>query len=91
MMQPMVVNGLKLLKPSNNYLFKVDIRNTRNRYELCSQLTIKTPERRQSRCSSIFIVNFEHISQLFLVFLLLILNKQILAGKVIAPLLLIDI
>ena len=47
MMQPMVVNGLKLLKPSNNYLLKVNNRNTRNRYELRSQLTIKTPERRQ--------------------------------------------
>ena len=30
--------------------------------------------------STIFIVDFEHISHLFLVFLLLTLNKQILAG-----------
>ena len=35
----------------------------------------KTLERRQRRRSGIFIVNFKHISQLLLVFLLLILNK----------------
>ena len=39
------------------------------------RLTIKTPEQRHLHCSSVFIVNFEHISNLFLVFLLLILNK----------------
>ena len=43
--------------------------------EICSKLTMKTPERRQRRRSSVFIVNFEQISQLFLVFLLLTLNK----------------
>ena len=42
---------------------------------MCSQLTIKTPERRQLRPSGVFIVNFEHISHLSLVFLLLTLNK----------------
>ena len=40
----------------------------------CSKLTIKTPERREWRRSRIFIVNFEHISHLVLVFLLLTLN-----------------
>ena len=39
------------------------------------KLTIKTPERHQRRRSGVFIVNFEHISHLFLVFLLLTLNK----------------
>ena len=29
------------------YLFKVNSRNSRTRYEICSKLTIKTPERRQ--------------------------------------------
>ena len=38
------------------------------------KLTVKTPERRQWRLSGVFIVNFEHISQLILVFLLLLLN-----------------
>ena len=43
---------------------------------MCSELTIKTPERRHWRRSGIFIVNFEHISYLVLVFLLLPLNSK---------------
>ena len=39
-----------------------------------SKLTVKTPERQQWRRSGVFIVNFEHTSQLILVFLLLLLN-----------------
>ena len=35
---------------------------TRKRYEIGSNVTIKTPERRQWRHSGIFIVNLEHIS-----------------------------
>ena len=58
------------------YLLKVDNRNTRIRCEICSKLTIKSPE--QCQC---FIVNFEHISRLVLVFLLLTLNMQMLTGK----------
>ena len=42
---------------------------------MCSKLTIKTPEQRQRRRSGIFIVNFENISHLCLVFLLFTLNK----------------
>ena len=30
--------------PTGNYMFKVNNRNTRTRYEICSKLTIKTPE-----------------------------------------------
>ena len=41
--------------------------------EICSELTVKTPD------SVIFIVNFEHISHLFPMFLLLTLNKRMLA------------
>ena len=41
----------------------------------CSKLTIKTPERRYWRRSGVFIVNFEHISHLVLVFLLLTLSR----------------
>ena len=33
--------------PADIYLLKVNSRNTRTRYEICSELTIKTPERRQ--------------------------------------------
>ena len=37
--------------------------------EICTKLIIKTPERRQPRRSGVFIVvNFEHISHIFLVF-----------------------
>ena len=43
-------------------------------------LTIKTPERRYWRRSGVFIVKFGHISHLFLVFLLLIVKKKMLAG-----------
>ena len=32
--------------PAGNYMFKVSNRNTRTRCEICSKLTIKTPERR---------------------------------------------
>ena len=33
--------------PAVNYMFKFNNRNTRTRCEICSELTIKTPERRQ--------------------------------------------
>ena len=50
----------------------------------CSKLTIETLELGvkyvQWRCSGIFIVNFEHISYLVLVFLLLTLNMLLPAG-----------
>ena len=42
--------------------------------EICSKLTIQTPEQREWRRSGVFIVNFEHILHLVLVFLLLTLN-----------------
>ena len=45
------------------------------RCEICSKLIIKTPERRQCRRSDVFIVNFENISHLLLVFLLLTLSR----------------
>ena len=55
-------------------LLKVNIRNTRTRCEICSKLTIKTPEGRHWHPSGVFIVNFEHISYLVLVFVFLTLN-----------------
>ena len=54
--------------PANIYLFKFSNINTWKIYEICPKLTIKIPERRR-----VFIVNFEHTSQIFLVFLLLTL------------------
>ena len=65
---------------AGNYMFKVNHRNTRTRCEICSKLTINTPERRHWRRSGIFIVYFEHFSHLVLVFLLLTLSKQMPAG-----------
>ena len=63
-------------------LTKVSNRNTRGkRYEICSKLSIKTPERRQWHRSSAFIVIFEHMSYFVLVILLLSLNMQLLARK----------
>ena len=60
--------------PACIYLLKDNNGNTRTRCELCSKLTIKTPERRQWRRSGFFIVNFEDTSHLLLVFHLLTLN-----------------
>ena len=54
------------------YLFKVNKKDTRKTCKICSKLTMKTPERRHLHRSGVFIVNFEHISHLFLVFLLFI-------------------
>ena len=62
------------INPAGIYLFKVNNGNTRTRCEICSELTIKTPERRHWRCFGVFIVNFGQISHLVLVFLLLTLN-----------------
>ena len=56
-------------------LFKVHNRNTRTKCEICSKLTIRTPERRLLYPSGVFIVNFEHISHLALVVLLLTLSR----------------
>ena len=47
--------------PANIYLFKVNNRNSRKRCDI--------------RRSGVFIVNFEHILHLFLVFLSLTVNK----------------
>ena len=48
------------MNPDVNYLLKVKNGNTRIMCEICSKLTIKTPERRNWRRSGVFIVNFEH-------------------------------
>ena len=53
---------------NRSFLLKVNNRNSRKRCEICSKLTKKKLERRQW-CSGVFIVNFEHISHLVLVFL----------------------
>ena len=48
---------------------------------MCSKLSIKTPEQRHWLRSGVFIVNFEQIWHLFLVFLLLTSNMKMLVKK----------
>ena len=50
--------------PASIYLLKVNNRNTRARCKIGSKLTIKKPTRRQWYRFGVFIVNFEHISHL---------------------------
>ena len=58
-------------KPAGKYMLKFNNRNTRSRCKICSKLTIKMSSRR----SEVFVVNFEHISHLDLVLLLLTLIR----------------
>ena len=67
--------------PAGIYLLKVNNRDTRTRCEICSKLTIKTPERRQWRRSGVFNFNLERISHLILVFLLLTRKMLLMAGE----------
>ena len=61
--------------PTGIYMLKVNNRNIRTRCEIFSKLTIKIPERRQWRRFDVFIVNFDYISHLVLVFLFLTLSR----------------
>ena len=62
--------------PTGINLLKVNNRNTRARCEICPKLTIKKPERLYWRHrSGVFIINFERVSHLVIVILLLTLNK----------------
>ena len=58
-----------LPNPVSIYLRKGNNRNTRTRCCICLKLTIKKPERHHWYRSSVFIMNFEHILHLVLVFL----------------------
>ena len=64
------LTGSKIYLPASIYMLKVNNKNLRTRCKICSKLTIKTSGRRHWRRYSAFIVNFEHISHLALVFLL---------------------
>ena len=68
------ITGSMSRDPAGIYLLKVNNRNTRTRCDISSKLTIKIQEQHHWRRSGIFIVNFEHISDLVLVFLLLTLD-----------------
>ena len=54
---------------------QIAIDNLKKVWNICWNLTIKTPERHQWRRSSVFIVSFEHTSNFFLGFLLFSLSK----------------
>ena len=60
--------------PAGTHLFKVNNGNTKAVCKKCSKLTVR-------RRFVVFIVNFEQISLIVLVFPLLTLNKQMLTGK----------
>ena len=60
------------------YLFKVVDGETRTMYEICSKLTIKTPERRQW-CLVSLLLTWNRFHTLFL---WITLNKKILSGEV---------
>ena len=62
-------------------LFKANVRNTKKVLENCSKSTMKAPEGRQWGRSSIFIINFEQIPHIVLVFPLSILTKQMPAER----------
>ena len=66
---------------ASTHLFKANNRNTRKRKEICSKLTIKQTRTMSRRRFGVFVVNFEHISHLFLVFLLLALSMYLFAGS----------
>ena len=63
-----------------NYMSTVNNRKTRTKCEICSKLTIKTTERHHCLRPVVFIVNFEHISHIVLVFLLFNLSRYMSAG-----------
>ena len=67
--------------PAGIYLFKVSTGYLREIYKTCLKLTIKTPKPLYRRLSDVFIVTFEQISQIFVVFPSLTLNNQILARQ----------
>ena len=55
----------------NKYILKVNNNYFSSRSGMCLKLAVKTPEYR----NGVFIVNFEHILHLFLVFLFLFSNR----------------
>ena len=62
-----------VIYPAGNYLLKFNNKNTRIRCGVCSKLTTKTPG--QPERFGVFIVNFEHISQLVIKLQLLISSR----------------
>ena len=60
------------------YLFKTNNGNTKNdigKCKMCLKLTVRIPERPQWHCAGVFIVDYQQISHIHLVFPLVTLNK----------------
>ena len=55
--------------PAGNYMLKINDGNTRTRFKICSKL------QKKHQNDAIGAVNFEHITHLVLVFLLLTLSR----------------
>ena len=70
----MVIISLLYPFPAGNYLFKVSNGNNRRMSDFFSKLTMKTPGRSYWYRYGVFIVNYEQISHIPLVSLLLILK-----------------
>ena len=70
------------LYPANIFLHTVNYRNTRKRCEICSKLTIKTPERTYfTPFSSVSIVAFEQVKVSWISYLLKELIYLIISQK----------
>ena len=72
LLQLWMFNGI----PAGIYLLKGNNGHVRIMCEICTELAIKTLERRHWHCFGIFIFNFEEISQFNLVFSLLIWTRK---------------
>ena len=64
------------------YLSKVSSRNTATIFEICSKVTIKTPERQHWRRSSEIIIDFNKILDIVLVFPPFTLNRYAIKGLI---------
>ena len=62
--------------PTGIHLFKFNNGNARTAFEIYSKLTTKTPKQRYRRRSGVFIVIFEQIWNIVIVFPLLTLHKN---------------
>ena len=62
--------------PTDIHLFKFNNGNARTTFEIYSKLTTKTPKQRYRRRSGVFIVTFEQIWNIVIVFPLLTLHKN---------------
>ena len=67
--------------PSKHFHAQYQQKKHQKRYEICSELTIKTSTSEQRR-SGVFFVNFDHILLLILLFLLLTLGMHLFTGMV---------